>query len=352
MNTPLSRYQVGIKEGVIESDPLQAVVVDALEHTYQAIQQQLLPRAWYLIWQRRKAPAGLYLYGPVGVGKTFLINLMIQSLKPLPTYRGHFHEWMARVHQALKAHQGKRQPLKYIAKQWAARYRVIFLDEFLVNDIADAMILSQWLHELMACGVCLITTSNTAPDKLYANGAQRQRFLPAIALIKKNCQVISLPSHKDYRQHIVRNDESTYYYPCEAAQTPLKAYFDTMSKSGGVSHQAIIINQRAIHCIAHCPNCLWVSWHQLCSIPRSQLDYLSLAQQFKHIIISDIPIIASSKYNEVDNFIKAIDIFYDMNTVLIISADASPDQIYTQGRHIQAFQRTASRLSSLTLHAL
>ncbi len=287
---------------------------------------------------------GMYLWGEVGRGKTFLVDCFVDCLNSVPKTRLHFHQFMRQVHEELKQMQGSVDPLKKIAKKFSREFKVLCLDEFIVSDITDAMILGELLAALFAEGVCLVTTSNTVPNQSYNNGLQRERFLAAIKLLEQQTEVLHLRNSKDYRlRHL--SQAGVYYTPLNAQSAQkMQATFATITQGHAVTQNAVEVLGRKIHVLQRSTHAIWFDYNELCGTQRSQNDYLVLAKQFPMMFMSDIPVITAKQRDLVINFIKLIDVLYDNKIRLIISAAANPLELYPEGPEAAQYQRTASRL--------
>jgi cell division protein ZapE len=287
---------------------------------------------------------GIYLYGPVGAGKTWVMDIFYNALPSKKKLRFHFHRFMQYVHHEMKLLEGHPNPLKMVAKTLARHAHILFLDEFLVNDITDAMILANLLQAMFAYNITLVTTGNTAPKDLYRNGLQRQRFLPAIALIEKNTEVLDINSNQDYRLRL-QKPAKTYFYPLnDRADHLMQDSFNYYMQTNGQPHEQLEIGGRAIPTIGCKHNVVWFDFEVICNAPRSQLDYLAIAHRFKTVLISNVPKISADQDNAATYFIKLVDVFYDAHIRLIISAQVPVLELYQQGRLRAEFQRTDSRL--------
>lgn len=344
--TPKQRYQALIESGQYQVDANQALAIDQLEIIYQAVQTIFATKNKLLkqLKIKRLNPKGLYLWGGVGIGKTWLMDMLYHCLPKACCLRLHFHQFMQQIHLQLEQLKGKKEPFKIIAKQFAKQKIVLCFDEFFVSDIADAMILRGLFEALLAEGIILVTTSNAAPDELYKNGLQREQFLPAIALIKANTKVLHLPTKCDYRVQIATENIAFYTASDEQASSKMQSYFEQVAGTIWDENQPILIAGRKINTIRHATNIVWFSFNALCNIPRSQVDYLEIAQNYRTVLISDVPQIRSDQDNIILYLINLIDIFYDNRIKLIISASVALDDIYPQGRFNFEFQRTKSRL--------
>lgn len=359
--TPGSRYLQLCETGALQPEPLQQHAVDALTD----LQRQLLqpPRRWWL--SRQPAPPGLYLWGPVGRGKTMLMDLFCESLPPASVMRLHFHRFMRQVHQQLMDASGQPDPLAHVADGFARQARVLCFDEFYVDNIGDAMLLGRLLHHLFERQITLVTTSNQPPAGLYPDGLHRDRFLPAIQLLEQKLNVLPLNGPEDHRLRSLTPQKSWF--------SNLESIFDhTESK---IAADNIELCNRTLSCRTFKTNQHEVifSFHELCSGFRSAMDYIELAERYDQIWLTDIPCfygdrreqikargtedgaIANSTgerqvhWSEMDDparrFISLIDELYDRRVNLIAFAEAPADQLYpADGALNFQFQRTLSRL--------
>ncbi len=342
--TPKSLYLQKIEANEIKPDPNQAMVIDQFEQVFHNLAVKSKKKHhWLAKWGKIKPVKGIYLWGSVGIGKTFMMDCFYDAL-PDKKMRIHFHQFMRKIHDDLTNIQGQKNPLQVIAKQIAKTTKVICFDEFLVSNIADAMILGELFAALFDEDITLITSSNTPPDLLYKDGLQRERFLPAIELIKANTDVIHLHTHTDYRKcHI--QQAGVYYYPEDKnAQEQMKNCFVHFSYGAAPSLEPINICHRQIPIIKQAGSVIWFDFEAICGRPRSQRDYLELVKTYHTILISNIRKIHPREKDLIISLIYLIDILYDAHCRLIISADVPIDAIYTEGNALNAYQRTYSRL--------
>jgi cell division protein ZapE len=337
MLTPFERYQLALSSGHFLPDENQANAVKHLQLLYQALEDEPTKK-WF---GKKPKLKGLYLWGSVGIGKTWLMDLFYESLSLKRKWRTHFHDFMREVQSQLQHYQGKENPLEKIAIDYARKTRILCFDEFFISDIADAMILAKLFEHLFKHHVLIIATSNTPPDKLYHNGLQRGRFLPAISLIKKNMDVIHLSTTKDYRLRELE-EAGVFIYPPDSHK--LKQLFSQLAHGDIKEKKDITLYDRPIQTIAYADNILWVEFKKLCQIPRSQIDYLSIAKRWPIVIVDHLRQITHKETNIARYFINLIDIFYDLKTTLLLSSEVAIDQIYPEGELIIDFQRTLSRL--------
>jgi len=346
MITPLSYYQAAIVDGTFLPDPAQAAVVQKLNDLQKRIQQHYAKKWWHY-FQKKTPVKGLYLWGSVGAGKTWLMDCFFKTLPTTRKYRTHFHGFMQEIQEKLYARQGMADPLFSIAKDFSKKYDVLCFDEWFVEDIGDAMLLGTLLSALFHEGVTLVATSNTEPHHLYRNGLQRDRFLPAIALIETHMDIVKLQSKMDYRFRTLHAAD-VYFTPITTdTTTRLQKIFDACAHGHAKGSGVIQINNRAIEVVNHAVGIVWFNFAMICSEPRASSDYLVIAKQYPTVILSNIPVIHPEDDNHSTYFINLIDIFYDHRTKLIMSAEVRPEEMYANGRLNDVFQRTLSRIHEM-----
>lgn len=338
--TPLQIYQEQVRLGKLIADDEQLKVMQLLDHIYHQLEKR---KSKFRKFLRGKPVKGLYLWGSVGVGKTFLMDLFYQTLT-LKKMRFHFHEFMQFVHSELNKLQGHKDPLPLIAKNLAKKTQIICFDEFFVTNIADAMLLGGLFKAIFAEGITLVASSNVAPDDLYKEGIQREQFLPAITQIKLHTQVFHVHSSNDYRlRHL--QESGVYFTPLdEKAQQEMQMIFRHFKNDMNMSSAPITLFSRNIRIIKQSGSIIWFNFQDLCNVPRSQKDYLALAQQYRTIMISNLPVIQPQQDSLIANFINLIDVLYDAHIRVVISAEKPIQEIYPQGRMIFEFERTKSRI--------
>jgi cell division protein ZapE len=288
--------------------------------------------------------AGIYLWGGVGRGKTFLMDLFYSSLSMRKKKRIHFHRMMYEIHARLKKLENTEDPLDQVAADIAAETQLLCFDEFFVSDIGDAMILSKLLDGLFRRGVTLVATSNAKPADLYRNGLQRERFLPAIALLEKYTRVVHLDSGTDYRLQLLQ-EAGTYLTPRgDEATAKLRHYFDEIASGDIIEDHVLQILGRDVQTARCAKGVAWFDFMDICDGPRSQDDYIEIGRWYPTVIVSDIPVLNREMENSARRFIALVDEFYDRRVKLIISAAADVDELYTGERLRFEFQRTTSRL--------
>jgi cell division protein ZapE len=302
-------------------------------------------------FSRRRAPEqGLYFWGGVGRGKTYLMDAFYDCLPFEEKQRVHFHRFMQRVHRELTELKGTENPLERIGERLARETEVICFDEFFVSDIADAMILANFLEAIFSRGITLVATSNIEPDGLYANGLQRARFLPAIALLKQHMQVLNVDAGTDYRLRTLEQAE-LYHSPLgPAADASLEASFAALALANAQHWQRIEINGRYLTSRRLADDVVWFEFPELCAGPRSQNDYIELAREFHAVLLSGVPRLGPADDDQCRRFINLVDEFYDRRVKLVIAAEAPPHELYTGTRLSFEFDRTISRLHEMQSH--
>lgn len=346
--SPLQRYQHDLARRALAADPAQQAALEPLDALFQQFTAAPAHRNWFtqLLQPARKPIKGVYLWGSVGRGKTYLMDLFYDSV-PFPEKRRlHFHRFMQEIHVELKNLPKSPDPLQIIAKRLAQQFRLLCLDEFHVNDIGDAMLLGGLLTALFAQGVTLVTTSNIAPDDLYRNGLQRERFLSAIAAIKAHTTTIQLLGETDYRL-ILLERSGTYHLTGSQSEEALRAQFLALAPDSEPQPQTLNIHHRNINVKAISDDVVWFDFAAICETPRSAADYLEISRLFHTVLISAIPILDEAKDDAVQRFMHLIDALYDHHVKLIVSAETPAADIYRGHRHRFTFQRTISRLQEM-----
>ena len=340
MPKPSLAYQNKIDRQGIQEDSQQMQIIAHFDRLYKQIIQKRF------LFKRTQKISGVYLFGPVGRGKTMIIDLFLESLpKKIIYQRYHYHAFMRMIHLELKKIQGTKNPLTVIAKQLKNKMRVLFLDEFFVMDLANAMILGDLLKALFKEKLILLTTSNCEPDQLYQDGMFRERFMPAIHAIKNHMQVLSLCCEKDYR---IRNDleKYRYIYPDdENSQCRLQDIFRHLTSSTATSNDPITCLGREIKIVEKNNHVIWFDFNRICAVPRSQNDYLALAEIYDTFMISHVPIFDDHNEDAGLYFTMLIDVLYDEKKQIMMSAKTSLDHLFSKsGPLALGFERTYSRL--------
>jgi cell division protein ZapE len=344
---PLAIYERLVSEGGYQADAAQRRAILELERVWTELGAHPVSGWWAKLHGRRRAPvAGLYLWGGVGRGKTWLMDLFFESLPGKHKLRIHFHRFMARVHQALRNKSSTRDPLVEIAREWAAQYRVLCFDELFVADIADAMLLGGLLQALIAEGVTLVATSNVAPDDLYRDGLQRAKFMPAIDALKHHCRVLHVDGDVDFRLRLLQRSE-TFLQPLDAhAEAALNEAFAAMA-AGCSLPPGLEVNGRILNARKRGDGIIWFGFRELCEGPTGSADYIEIARAFNTVLLSGVPLLDENSADAARRFINLVDEFYDRNVKLLVSAAAGIDGLYTGKRLSFEFQRTASRLTEM-----
>jgi len=359
--SPLSRYQQALDAGEYQADEVQRRAVTQLDRIYQALLQipavsapagglrgklsRLLGKGGETAPQR--PVQGLYMWGGVGRGKTWLMDMFFHSLPGDRKMRLHFHRFMLRVHEELTELQGQENPLEIVADGFKAEIDVLCFDEFFVSDITDAMLLATLLQALFARGITLVATSNIPPDDLYRNGLQRARFLPAIDLINEYCDVMNVDAGIDYRLRTL-TQAHLYLTPLgEQTRETLDRMFVKLAGKAGEEAPVLQINHRPLQAIRSVDGVLAVDFHTLCEEARSQLDYIALSRLYHSVILYNVQVMGPLKENTARRFLALVDEFYERHIKLVIGAEASMFEIY-QGVQLKfEFQRCLSRLQEM-----
>ncbi|CAI2144475.1 cell division protein ZapE [Serratia marcescens] len=359
--SPLSRYQQALEAGEYQADEVQRRAVTQLDRIYQALLQKpaasapagglrgklsrLLGKGGETAPQR--PVQGLYMWGGVGRGKTWLMDMFFHSLPGDRKMRLHFHRFMLRVHEELTELQGRENPLDIVADGFKAETDVLCFDEFFVSDITDAMLLATLLQALFARGITLVATSNIPPDDLYRNGLQRARFLPAIDLINEFCDVMNVDAGIDYRLRTL-TQAHLYLTPLnDQTRATLDRMFVKLAGKVGEEAPVLQINHRPLQAIRSVDGVLAVDFHTLCEEARSQLDYIALSRLYHSVILYNVQVMGPLKENTARRFLALVDEFYERHVKLVIGAEASMFEIYQGERLKFEYQRCLSRLQEM-----
>ena len=341
-------YEAELKARGYTADPAQLRAVDALERcasewtAFKSARSNPLKK----LINRPDIPRGVYLYGGVGRGKSFLMDCFYNAVPLNRKTRLHFHEFMREVHRELSNLQGTVNPLDVLAKQIAKKYRLICFDEFHVADITDAMILHRLLAALFENGVGMVTTSNFRPDDLYPGGMHRDRILPAIALLNANLEIVNVDNGVDYRRRTLEQVKF-YHVPLGAqADAEMRDAFHKIAETQD-ENPVLHIESREIHARRKAGGVVWFDFKTLCGGPRSQNDYLEIATQFHTVFLSDVPQMPVRMASEARRFTWLVDVLYDRRVKLVLSAQVVPEQLYIEGPLAHEFPRTVSRLHEM-----
>ncbi len=355
--SPLQRYLNDLeKEGFVK-DPAQKMAVDKLQTLYENLiidqeRREAEAGKWFNKFKKKKPTPvkGLYFWGGVGRGKTYLMDNFYESLPFDQKMRIHFHRFMQRVHKELATLKDQKNPLVIVAKRLSDETRIICFDEFFVSDIGDAMILAGLMKELFDNGVSLVCTSNIVPDGLYKDGLQRARFLPAIDLVKQHTEVVNVDGGNDYRLRTLEQAELFHHPLDDIANVNLEKYFKQLAVESGSHDLDLEINGRILKAHRHSDDIVWFDFKELCDGPRSQNDYIELAREFHAVIVSDVPQMGVDTDDQARRFINMVDEFYDRSVKVIMSAAAPIHELYTGGKLSFEFERTESRLLEMQSH--
>jgi cell division protein ZapE len=345
-------YAAALRERGFQPDPAQRAAVEHLERLRGRLiangprGRSTLPRLANRLLGRRapRAVKGVYLWGAVGRGKTWLMDLFYQSLPFPERRRSHFHRFMHDVHAELARLQDVESPLAHVAERIATQARVVCFDELMVADIGDAMILGGLFEALFERGVVLVATSNLPPRELYRDGLQRQRFLPAIRSIEARTEIICVGGDTDYR--LRQLTQAGTYLPSSdpATKARLEHLFEKLADGTGTAAGDIEIEGRRVPVIRESENVVWFAFAALCEGARSSADYIEIAREYQSVIVSDVPVLDATADDAARRFIALVDELYDRNVNLVVSAAAAPDALYRGERLAFDFRRTASRL--------
>ena len=338
-------YESALADRGYRPDEAQHAAIVRLQAFYDGWVQFKRKRSNVLrkMLSRPEVPRGVYLWGGVGRGKSFLMDAFYATVPLTRKTRIHFHEFMRGVHRELDAVKGMSDPLDEVASRISRKYRLICFDEFHVSDVADAMILHRLLFKLFENGTSFVMTSNYEPSTLYPDGLHRDRILPAIKLIQDRMDIMNVDAGVDYRRRSLEQVQC-YHFPLdEASQAALQEAFDRLSDTAP-QEPVLTVENRQLRAQALAGSVVWFDFATLCAGPRSQNDYLELASRFHAVILSDVPKMGVRQSSEARRFTWLVDVFYDHKVKLIISAQCPPEELYTEGVLSNEFHRTVSRL--------
>jgi cell division protein ZapE len=355
--TPWQKYQIDLQNPEFLYDSAQENAVKELQRLFDELTHPEQKRTWRVKLQsrfgkgmRKPSIQGLYFWGGVGRGKTYLVDTFYECLPFKRKMRIHFHRFMHRVHQELKTLEGQPDPLKTIAKTFAKEAKVICFDEFFVSDITDAMILGTLMEELFGYGIVLVATSNIVPDDLYRNGLQRARFLPAIELINQNTRIVNVDSGVDYRLRTLEQAE-IFHHPLDNQATQnLHKYFTQLAPELGTENQEIEVEGRMIPTLHYADGVVMFEFRAICDGPRSQTDYMEISRLYHTVLIANVEQMGQTTDDIARRFIAMVDEFYERNVKLIMSAEVSMEMLYSDGQLSFEFRRCLSRLREMQSH--
>ncbi len=354
---PMAVYRALRREGRLEADPAQQLAVERLQSLHRAL-FEYHPEHGLRGWLARfglgdnhgaDAPVGLYLCGPVGRGKSMLMDLFFAAAPVARKRRVHFHAFMLEMHDRIEQERREktRQPIATVARDIAAEATLLCFDEFQVDNIADAMILERLFTALFEAGIVVVATSNRAPDELYQHGLHRERFLPFIELLKQKLYVLELDSGRDYRLARLVG-KKIYHTPLDAAaHRALEATFAELTDGAAGARTSLVVKGRTLTVPRAAGNVAWFGFADLCAAPLGAADYLALAERYAAIIVEGIPQLTPERRNEAGRFNVLIDTLYEARTLLVASAEVPPAKIYPAGDGTFEFQRTVSRLNEM-----
>ncbi|NYT81897.1 cell division protein ZapE [Alcaligenaceae bacterium] len=338
-------YSKALEDRGYQPDEAQLHAIDRLQAYFDDWIEFKKARAstFRKLFKRPDVPRGVYMWGGVGRGKSFLMDAFYLTVPVKRKTRVHFHEFMRSVHKELDDVRGQQDPLDEVARRIAKRYRLICFDEFHVSDVADAMILYRLLFRLFEYGTSFVMTSNYEPSTLYPDGLHRDRILPAIKLIQERMDIMNVDVGTDYRRRTLEQVRM-YLTPISAdTQAELQQAFDRLLDTAPLK-PVLTVENRELKAVALGGNIVWFDFATLCGGPRSQNDYLDLASRFQTVILSDVPRMGPRQASEARRFTWLIDVFYDHKVKLIMSAECDPEELYTQGPMSNEFHRTVSRI--------
>jgi cell division protein ZapE len=346
----VEQYEHALQRHGWQLCPSQWEAVKALEQVRRiaekTAQASSLPRVFWR-GKKRLVSNGCYLWGDVGRGKTWLMDLFYTALSTERKQRWHFHQLMQWVHDELRVTTARRDPLKSVAQRLANARDVICIDEFQVFDITDAMLLHGLFQALFELGVQVVFTSNHPPDELYKNGLQRERFVPAIELIKQHTQVLHLAGERDFRREAPLNGATCYFLTDITEETEFIRHFRRYAGVTPREGARITVNRRDIAARFEAPGHAWFEFQSLCGDRRAAADYNTIAERYRVVFVNNIPTLTEDLDDCAKRFMHLIDTFYDRRVIVMLRAQADIDAVYAGKRFRREFRRTASRLSEM-----
>jgi len=353
--TPQQKYQQDILTADFSEDPCQLQAVEMLDDLFQRLilankPKSLIQRVGDLFKSKKEPVKGIYFWGGVGRGKTYLMDMFYDLLPIKNKMRLHFHRFMHQTHEQLTEFKGQQDPLLLIADELAEQTRVICFDEFFVKDITDAMILGGLFEALFDRGVSLVATSNISPERLYWNGLQRERFIPAIKLIEKHCDIMNLDNGIDYRLRTLEQADIFHCPHDDAAIENLNRSFNQLATEEMPKESIIEIEHRPIQTVRCAEGVVWFSFVDICESARSQTDYIEISRCYQTVMVSEIPQLDSKDDAATRRFISLVDEFYERHVNLMITAAVELEELYIGQQLAFEFKRTLSRLQEMQSH--
>jgi len=353
MILPSAHYESDCSRGLVSRDSAQLATLKYLDGLCKKLEGDKYSRKkniWPYLFFRKKQywhpERGLYLWGGVGRGKSYLMKIFFSSLSYTSKKRLHFHEFMQNIHNELADCPEHLDPLSMVADKWASEVRVICLDEFQVSDITDAMLLARLLENLFRKGVVIVATSNDSPDSLYSQGLQRERFLPAIELIKNHSIVVEMEGDTDYRLRTLES-AAVYYLKQQSSKKAFFELFEAMAGGQLESEKEIFISGRKVEIKGLAGGQIWLDFEQLCAMNRSSKDYIQIGNLYHTIFLENVPVLRPEDDDAARRFINLIDELYDRQVNLVVLAAALPSELYKGRRLAKPFLRTSSRLMEM-----
>jgi len=353
--TPKQKYLNDTQTDEYTEDPSQLQAVEMLDDLFHRLvvadkPESLLGRLSSIFSSKKEPLRGLYFWGGVGRGKTYLMDMFFDLLPTKNKMRLHFHRFMHQTHEQLTEFKGQQDPLLLIADELASRTNVICFDEFFVKDITDAMILGGLFEALFARGVSLVATSNIPPERLYWNGLQRERFIPAIRLIEKHCQIVNLDNGIDYRLRTLEQADIFHSPHDQEAIDNLNNSFDHLATEEMPLASIIEIEHRPVITVRCAEGVIWFSFAEICETARSQTDYIEISRCYSTVMVSEIPQLEAKDDAATRRFISLVDEFYERHVNLMITASVELDELYSGRLLAFEFKRTLSRLQEMQSH--
>ena len=343
--SPLEKYTQAIESGQFMPDEAQAQAVQELDRVWtELFTRYKSTKTAFRRFRRQTSPKGVYMWGGVGRGKTWLMDQFYDSIPFRRKTRLHFHHFMQQVHKELNKLSGQRNPLELVADQIYKNAVVICFDEFFVSNVTDAMILSDLFQKLFERGVTLVATSNIAPEGLYKNGIHRDRFLPTIALVQQHCAVLNVDAGVDYRLRVLKQAQLFKYPLTDDAHAWMNERFQALTHTQIPCNTSIIINSRVVETLGHTEDVLWCEFSELCFKPRSPADFIEIANIYNTVLVSNVPHLTDFLSEGTRRFIYLVDEFYDRGVKLLLTSEDSIVELYQGERLAFEIERTRSRL--------